>query len=244
MPTCKDCRAYIQFSEMEAGVCKSCLKLQSIVTLTASHSSDKKEHTDAKTVNSSTYVKICPFCAEEILALARKCKHCGSDLKQGALVDDGVKPAADYGVLLLSLPLFASILNMYWLGDPISALSQRLTTCITGLIACLEATKLGVKYDKKKRKVLFMSSALMILMWPLGYPLYLYKRKHFGLSNLLAMGLFVGTFFIGSSIFTNFAVEERKQKVEQEVNSYFDEVQRQIDSFDKEMERLFKEFWK
>ncbi len=29
--------------------------------------------------------KVCPFCAEQILEAAIKCKHCGSDLRTGAV---------------------------------------------------------------------------------------------------------------------------------------------------------------
>lgn len=29
-----------------------------------------------------TETKTCPFCAEEVLAAAKKCKHCGGDLNQ------------------------------------------------------------------------------------------------------------------------------------------------------------------
>lgn len=48
----------------------------------------------------SENLKRCPFCGEEILAVAKKCKHCGSDLEGNTSSEVTVtKPAADYGMV-------------------------------------------------------------------------------------------------------------------------------------------------
>jgi uncharacterized protein (DUF983 family) len=52
--------------------------------------------------------KRCPFCAEEILAVAKKCKHCGSMLDESAAAPS--KPSADYGMFLLAVPVIMTML--------------------------------------------------------------------------------------------------------------------------------------
>lgn len=103
--------------------------------------------------------KACPYCGEEILAVAKKCKHCQSDLTvgRGRSASSTAKPNADYGVFLLAVPVIATMLLWFWVGNlnllqnPAEILSiiGIATVALTALIAAMEARD-GVKSWKRE----------------------------------------------------------------------------------------------
>jgi hypothetical protein len=42
-------------------------------------------------------------------------------------------------------------------------------------------------------------AALLALLWVIGYPAYLFKRRHYGKANLIVSGIVVAVIFIGSA---------------------------------------------
>lgn len=176
----------------------------------------------------STEVKGCPLCGEEILIAAKKCKHCGSVIDQGVATVEIQKSNVDYGTFLLAIPVVTSLLIWFWVsgmnlfqspGDTLSLLM--LSTIIgTAIVASMEARKLGMTSDRKKGT--YSPTAwffIITFMWIIGYPIYLYKRKHYGLANKLLAGIVVTLIFIGSYGIMDATIEEAATQMQGELNN-------------------------
>lgn len=184
----------------------------------------------------SENLKCCPFCGEEILAVAKKCKHCGSDLEGNTSSEVTVtKPAADYGMFLLAIPVVATMLIWFWVsgmnllqspGNSM-ALIMLATVLGTAVVAAMEASKVGMKSDRTKGT--YSPTAwffIIALLWIIGYPIYMFKRKHFGLANRLFAGILVALIFVGSWNVMNSAIEAKKA----EVRGNLEQMQKQLES--------------
>jgi uncharacterized protein YecT (DUF1311 family) len=78
----------------------------------------------------------------------------------------------------------------------------------------MEANKVGMKSDRNKGT--YSSTAwffIITFLWIIGYPIYLFKRKHYGLDNRLISGIFVTLVFVGSWGIMSSAIEDKKTEI-------------------------------
>jgi hypothetical protein len=172
--------------------------------------------------------KACLYCGEEILAVAVKCKHCGSMLDGSIAAPAGVqasaaKPAPDLGSLLLAIPLLAVLLIWFWIPSipmiqgPGSSLQLVViaTVVLTGAIAAFEARGSGVAPSRKDGTYSpFAWFVLMLLFWIVTYPYYLAKRKKYGLKSRVMAGLVVAILFVGSTFVISSAITDKQIEIQ------------------------------
>jgi uncharacterized protein (DUF983 family) len=170
----------------------------------------------------SEEIKRCPFCGEEILAVAKKCKHCGSNLDEEPSREEASTPAADYGMFLLAIPVVGAMLIWFWVSqmtvlqspEAVMGLISIATVLGTAGVAAQEASKVGMMSDKTKAT--YSPTAwffIIALLWIIGYPAYLFKRRHFGLGNRLVAGIFIAVIFVGSYFLMTAAIEEQRAQM-------------------------------
>jgi hypothetical protein len=171
--------------------------------------------------------KRCPFCAEEILVAAIRCKHCQADLTAGAgLAAARRSPGEAIGIINLLLPLGSTALVWLWVGGmgllqhPDSSLMfvAGLTVVASAILVAVEASQAGAgsRTDLDRRGsrrsgpvVWFFATCLL---WLLIYPAWFFQRGRYGLKNMVVGGVLVALVFVGSLVIVGNAINEQMER--------------------------------
>ena len=126
---------------------------------------------------------------------------------------------------LLGIPAVATLLIWTWVGSmnllqsPGSTLFMigLLTVGTTAALAALEVGKspavLGATPGRSSTSWFF----LIALLWFVGYPMYMYQRRHRGLPNRLLPAAIVAVVFLLSYGVMNSSIESRKADVRERI---------------------------
>ncbi|MFO7552416.1 MAG: hypothetical protein R6W80_13490 [Haliea sp.] len=130
----------------------------------------------------------------------------------------------DYGLALMAIPLVGILLMWFWVGEMslIQGPSQSLglvmlfTVLGTAIVASMEAAANGMVSDRTKGSYSPTQWFFIIsLMWFIGYPAYLIKRRHVGLKRLGLAAAVLTTITVGSFFIISALIEEQRAELRQ-----------------------------
>jgi len=148
----------------------------------------------------------CPACGKTT-PKASFCTHCGAilDAQASRKLLSSEMPGADYGIFLLAMPLIAivGLLIVALAAHSIPGLVWLLviTALITAAFAAGEIFQSPTAWESgSPLKPMFTWLGLVAILWPVGYPAYLYARRRFKLGNWLLGALIIEGLFLGGVV--------------------------------------------
>lgn len=172
----------------------------------------------------------CSKCSERYAAAARFCSHCGADNLGGeteAAEDKALAANMQYDLFLLGIPVASTLAVWLWVANqslaeaPLHSLLLIVLVNVfgTAAAACLEARVFNRHRHGSHHFDPPVWFALIAILWVLAYPLYLYRRKGYGASNLIAAGVTLTLIFSGSVTVVGYRVDQRQQALQAMLNS-------------------------
>jgi len=150
------------------------------------------------------------------------------------------KPQETLGIIMLVLPLATSLLIWQWVGGmnllqnpgSVLALLSIGTVVVTGILAGIEADKLGVgkgktldKNGREKHQTGPIGWAITVmLLWIVGFPAYLYWRSRYGAKNMLIGGIGVALLFVGIGSWMTVMIENSRSRAVQVAEKFQQEA--------------------
>lgn len=197
----------------------------------------------------SAKTRACPFCGEEILVVAIKCKHCGSEVAGGG--PQAIKRSEALGLIALLLPICASFLAWGWLSnmpliyDPGSKLHgvMAVTILLTAILMAAEANSVGAGTESdrtpsgRKREGPVAWFFFGTLLWIVAFPMWMYRRAKYGLKNLCSGAILICIIFVAVLGLMSAALENQKAEIRRDLEN----TQRQLEEAQREIERAAEE---
>jgi len=142
--------------------------------------------------------------------------------KRGETSQANSQPSETLGIIALCLPIGATLLIWFWIGQmnllqsPGSTLNLLVvgTIIATDILIAVEASRLGFGRDpdlKETSPVTWLIA--LILLWFIIYPMYFFKRRLHGARNMLAGAIVVTLVFILSWAAMATAIQEKTNTV-------------------------------
>lgn len=165
--------------------------------------------------------KKCPHCAELILEEASVCRFCHRDVS--GTPQPTKKPDENLAQGMLLVPFLGCMLIWFWVGSmslmqgPGSSLALVGvgTILITAVLAAADAKRLGIGAPGDPHKGSSPNAwfAFVALLWVVGYPTYLFRRKKYGARSYLFVALLIALIFIGSWAGMASAIEAQQARI-------------------------------
>lgn len=166
--------------------------------------------------------KRCPFCAEEILADAIRCKHCQADLGRRAVQG----PHSAMGVILLAVPVLAAVVEWNLVsGESLLQQPDRtvagvcsVVVVMTALLAAIEASMLGFGAvppagQLRRESSPFVWFAGLLLLWPVTFPWFFSARRRLGQQGRVGVAVLVVALFVATGVVLLNRIESAKGEV-------------------------------
>lgn len=136
-------------------------------------------------------------------------------------MNENISATTNHERYLLGIPAVATVLIWMWVGSmnllqsPGNTLFMigLLTVASTAILAAIEVGKLPPALDAPPARSATAWFFLIGLLWFVGYPMYLYQRRHRGLPNRLLPAVVVAAVFLLSYSVMNASIESRKADV-------------------------------
>lgn len=179
----------------------------------------------SKSATTKTSSKRCPMCGEEILAIAKKCKHCGEMLER--IENEFGKKKTDLGVFMFILPVIGLLAVWFWIPniplihDPGGKLLfvTLAVTAATAILAAVE-TKINPYLPDAKKQSPVSVGICILLLWVVCYPAYMYMRKRMlGLPNMIIGAIIIAILFAASTVIVGVAIDSAKVDIIHQLGS-------------------------
>ena len=143
----------------------------------------------------------------------------------------GVEVDESLAHFMLIVPVVGSLLIQYWVGEMslIQGVASSLTliglatTLVTAGLAAADAKRLGIGRagdpDKSTMSHPIAWFAVVVLLWPISFPAYLFARIRYGAKSYLlpVLGIFVSCLFLVSYMNMSSKIEARMQQEVREI---------------------------